>query len=66
MNHQAAIEEILNTKTREAIIEHINGYGDAIDWSDYTTRQILDEVSRSDIEAGEEDEGILANMYHEL
>jgi hypothetical protein len=66
MNHQAAIEEILNTKTRESIIEHINGYGDAIDWSDYTTRQILDEVSRSDIEAGEEDEGILANMYHEL
>ena len=66
MNHQAAIEEILNTKTREAIIDHINGYGDSIDWSDYTTRQILEEVSRSDIEAGEEDEGILANLYHEL
>lgn len=66
MNHQAAIEEILNTKTRGAIIDHINGYGDSIDWSDYTTRQILEQVSRSDIEAGEEDEGILANLYHEL
>lgn len=63
---QAAIETLLGTKTREAIIDYINGYGDAIDWSDYTTRQILDEVWRSDCEAGEQTDGILASMWSEL
>ena len=61
-----AIEQLLNTKTRKAIIDAIDEYGDPIDWSDYTTRQILEEVKRSDIEAGEYDTGILAGIYTEL
>jgi hypothetical protein len=61
-----AIESLLNTKNRESIIEYIDGYGDTIDWSDYTTREILEECWRSDQEAGEEADGILANMYQEL
>jgi hypothetical protein len=65
MNHKAAIETILNTKTRQAIIDHINGYGDPITWDGWETSQILDEVSRSDNEAGEEENGILANLYAE-
>ena len=56
------IEQLLNTKTRESIIEEINQYGDAIQWEGYTTRQILEEVNRSDIEAGEEFDGILAGI----
>ena len=63
---ERAIEQLLNTKTREAIIEAINQYGDPIDWSDCTTRQILEEVKRSDIEAGEYDTGILAGIYGKL
>lgn len=62
----SAIEQLLNTKTREAIVEYVNGYGDSVDWSDHTTRQILEEVTRSDNEAGEADSGILASMYQEL
>lgn len=65
-DQEYAIEQLLNTKTREAIIDYIDGYGDACDWSKYTTRQILDEVARSDNEAGETDNGILASMYTEL
>ena len=60
------IEQLLNTKTREAIIESINQYGDAIQWDGYTTREILDEVARSDSEAGEEYNGILAGIASEL
>lgn len=56
----------LNTQVRQAIIDAINEYGDPIDWSGYTTRQILEEVRRSDIEAGEYDTGILAGIYAEL
>lgn len=63
---EQAIEQLLNTKTRQAIIEAINEYGDPIDWSDYTTRQILEEVQRSDREAGEYETGILAGIYAEL
>ena len=63
---EQAIETLLNTKTRQSIIDAINEYGDPIDWSDYTTRQILEEVKRSDIEAGEYDTGILAGIYGEL
>lgn len=63
---QQAIETLLNWKTREAIIDVINSYGDPIDWSDYTTRQILEEVRRSDLEAGEYDTGILSGIYAEL
>lgn len=64
--HEQAIEQLLNTKTREAIIDYIDGYGDPVDWSDDTTREILEEVSRSDIAAGETNNGILASMYEEL
>lgn len=64
--HEYVIEQLLNTKTREAIIDSINEYGDPVQWDDYTTREILEEVSRSDIEAGEENDGILANMYESL
>ena len=64
-NQDYAIEHLLNTATREAVIEHINGYGDAITWEGWTTRQILDEVARSDNEAGEPDNGILATLYQE-
>ena len=63
---EQAIETLLNTKTRQAIIDAIDGYGDPIDWSGWTTRQILEEVKRSDIEAGEYDTGILAGIYAEL
>lgn len=63
---QVVIEILNNTVTREAIIDYINGYGDNIDWSDYSDRQILEECYRSDCEAGEEDNGILASMYAEL
>ena len=63
---QIAIEILVNTKTRQAITDFIDGYGDACDWSDYSDRQILEEVWRSDCEAGEEDNGILASMYEEL
>lgn len=65
-DQEYAIEQLLNTKTREAIIEYINGYGDPIEWDGWTTRQILEEVARSDNEAGEADNGILANMFQEL
>lgn len=64
--HEEAIETLLNTKTREAIIDHINEYGDTIDWINWSTRDILEEVSRSDIEVGETNNGILANMYETL
>lgn len=63
---QQAITALLHATTREAITHYINKYGDPIDWSDYTTRQILEEVWRSDCEAGEEENGILASMYAEL
>ena len=66
LEKEYVIEQLLNTKTREAIIEYINGYGDPIDWGDDTTRQILDEVARSDEAAGEINEGILASMWAEL
>ncbi len=66
MKHEIAIEQINNLKTREWIIDFINQYGDSIEWAGYTDRQILEEVSRSDIEAGEENDGILANMYESL
>ena len=56
------IETLLNTKTREYIIESINEYGDPIQWEGYTTRQILEEVWRSDLEAGEAENGILAGI----
>lgn len=61
-----AIEIILNTKNRQAIIESIDEYGDPIQWDGYTTREILEEVQRSDIEAGEEFDGILAHIYESL
>lgn len=63
---QIAIETLVNTKTREAIIDYINQYGDSIDWDGWSDREILEEVWRSDVEAGENDNGILANMYEEL
>ena len=66
MKHDIAIEQINNTKTREWIIDFINQYGDRIDWDGYTDRQILEKVSRSDIAAGEENNGILAAMYEAL
>lgn len=65
-NHQAAIETILNTKNREWITDFINQYGDTIDWINYTDHEILEEVSRSDIAAGETNDGILAGMYGSL
>lgn len=64
-DQETAIEQLLNTKTREWIIEYIDGYGDHIDWEDWTTRQILEEVARSDNEAGETNDGILASMWNE-
>lgn len=66
LDAQHAIEIILNTKTREAIIDYIDGYGDSVDWGTDTTREILEEVWRSDKEAGEESDGILANMSQEF
>lgn len=63
---QIAIEMLVNTKTRQAITDYIDGYGDACDWSDYSDREILEEVWRSDKEAGEETDGILAGMYESL
>lgn len=67
MNDKAevAIEIINNTKTRQWIIDYINQYGDPITWDGYTDREILQEVWRSDCEAGESDNGILASMYQE-
>lgn len=59
---QLTIETLLNTKSREWIIEQINQYGDSIDWTGWSTRDILEEVWRSDIEAGEEENGILAGI----
>lgn len=63
---EIAIEILVNTKTRQAITDYIDGYGDSVDWSGYSDRQILEEVWRSDCEAGEQANGILANMYAEL
>ena len=63
---QIAIEILVNTKTRQAITDFIDSYGDAVGWSGYSDRQILEEVWRSDCEAGEQDNGILASMYSEL
>lgn len=63
---QIAIEILVNTKTRQAITEFIDQYGDSIDWTGYSDREILEEVWRSDKEAGEADNGILASMYEEL
>jgi len=61
-----AIDMLVNLKTREAIIEAINQYGDPIQWDGYTDRQILEEVRRSDEEAGELNDGILAGICEEL
>lgn len=58
------IEDILKSKTRENIIRDISQFGGDIDWDDWTTRQILEEVWRSDCEAGEEDSGILISLYY--
>jgi len=66
MTQEEAIEVLLNTKTREAITDAINQYGDTIDWLNYSTREILEEVARSDREAGEVNDGILASIYEEL
>ena len=69
MNNDRAeivIEMLVNTKTRQAITDYIDSYGDNVDWTGYSDREILEEVWRSDREAGEEENGILANMYTEL
>lgn len=63
---QAAIEILVNTKTRQSIVDAINEYGDPIDWGRYSDREILEEVHRSDVEAGEEYDGILAGIYYKL
>lgn len=63
---QLAIDTLVNTRTRQAITDFIDQYGDAVDWSDYSTREILQEVWRSDCEAGEPNDGILAAMHGEL
>lgn len=63
---QIAIGILVNTKTRQAITDYIDGYGDSVDWSGYSDREILEEVWRSDKEAGEEEDGILSAMYSEL
>lgn len=63
---QIAIEMLVNTKTRQAITDFIDQYGDSVDWTGYSDREILEEVWRSDKEAGEETDGILASMYAEL
>lgn len=61
-----AIEMLVNTKTRQAITDYIDQYGDSVDWAGYSDREILQEVWRSDCEAGEAENGILASMYAEL
>lgn len=62
---QNIIQQIIEKKTRAQIIEFINGYGDPIDWENWTVQEILDEVYRSDCEAGEKDSGILTAMEME-
>lgn len=63
---QIAIEILVNTKTRQAITDFIDQYGDSVDWTGYSDGEILQEVWRSDCEAGEQENGILASMYSEL
>lgn len=70
MDTDMAIEQLLDTKSREAIMAEIDAYcGDFINWgnyTDYTTRQILEAVRRSDILAGEEFDGMLAGIWSSL
>ena len=58
------IKEILKEKTRKDIVDYIDQFGDSINWDGWTTRQILEEVWRSDCEAGEEEDGILVSLYN--
>lgn len=58
------VKEILEEKTRKDIIDYIDQFGDSINWDGWTTRQILEEVWRSDCEAGEEEDGILVSLYN--
>ncbi len=66
MSNEDKIDYIVDVLSREEIIEHIDGYTDgSIDWEGYSNRDILNEVLRSDIEAGEEEDGIFNNLYVE-
>lgn len=58
------IKEVLKEKTRKDIVDYIDQFGDSINWDGWTTRQILEEVWRSDCEAGEEEDGILVSLYN--
>lgn len=58
------IDAILSNMSREKIIENINAFGDAIDWSGWDTRDILEAVWESDCAAGEEEDGILVCLYN--
>ncbi len=40
--------------TRDKVIEIIDGYGDAIDWSGWTLENIIGEVWNSDANSGDE------------
>lgn len=58
------IKEIIEEKTRKYIVDYIDQFGDSINWDGWSTRQVLEEVWRSDCEAGEEENGILVSLYN--
>ena len=58
------VATILATKGREEIIALIDQAGDAVDWEGWTAGEILEECQRSDAEAGEEENGLLAHVYY--
>jgi hypothetical protein len=63
-----AIEILLNTRSREAIVGAVAEATaeESTDWDGRTTRQILEELALSDEELGQANDGVLAAVYEEL
>lgn len=64
-NGDKAIKELVKKVSRDKIIQHINGYGDAINWEGWTSEQILAECWQSDQFAGEAQDGIVYALWVE-
>lgn len=55
------IELVKAGATRDKVTAIIDGYGDAIDWSDYTLTDIIGEVWNSDLNSGDDPEYYIIN-----
>lgn len=52
---------ILEGADRDSVIEIIDGYGDAVDWTGEDLESIIGEVWQSDLNSGDEPDGWIIN-----